>query len=440
MKRQCDPSPGKMAALIAILSGLLGLSGCSDSNIETAALNAGKVAEVREVETRQSAGQPFAPTQAMSLAGRQVADQQTQADAGAVARQVAPTEQAFPPLAAIAETPPVPADNPVTPAKIQLGRLLFFDDRLSGDGGTSCATCHEPYIGWGDGNAISMGYEGTEHWRNSQTTVNTGYLSKLFWAGESPSLEAQAANAIEGNVAGNGDPVMIEERLAQIPEYVRLFQEAFGVARPTYPLVLKAIATFERVAMNSTDSPFDKYMRGDTTAMSEPALRGMKLFEGKAKCIRCHNGPLLTDENYHAIGVPRNPLFDRVALYQITLRFQFYARGVPEHVYRAADRDLGLYYTTKRQSDVDRFRTPPLRYVAYTAPYMHNGVFEQLQQVIDFYDEGGGDSENKSELLEPLGLSDAEKADLLAFLQSLSGSEIGMSPPDLPAYEVLDDL
>ena len=344
----------------------------------------------------------------------------------------------FPPLAALPETPPIPGDNPLSAAKVALGRLLFFDPRLSGDTGTSCATCHDPLAGWGDGNALSFGYKGTEHWRNSQTIVNSAYLSKLFWAGESPSLETQADSAIQGSLAGNGDPTMIEERLSQIPEYVRLFREAFGVGRPAYPLVLKAIASFERSEFNSIDSPFDRYMRGEKSALTNRAMRGMRLFEGKARCIRCHNGPLLTDESFHNLGVPTSPLFQEDPLYQISLRYQFYSRGVPEAIYRSASSDLGLYYTTKRPADMGKFRTPPLRYLAFTDPYMHNGLFSTLDEVIDFYNAGGGSDPLRSPLLEPLGLSDDEKRDLLAFLRALSGSEITLEEPELPPYRAWD--
>ncbi len=343
----------------------------------------------------------------------------------------------FPKLTALPEVP-VPADNPLSPPKIQLGKLLFFDERLSGDVGTSCASCHDPRLGWGDGNALSRGYAGTQHWRNSQTLVNSAYLTKLFWAGESPSLEAQANSAITGNLAGNGDPIMIEERLAQIPEYIQLFEAAFGSERPIYDHVLKAIASFERAELNADDSPWDTYLAGDQDALSEAALRGKTLFEGKANCIRCHNGALMTDEKYHALGVPENPLFQKDPLRQIALRYQHHVRGVPEDVYRDAKTDWGLYYTTKRTSDQGKFRTPPLRYLEYTAPYMHNGVFETLQDVIDFYDEGAGEAANKSPLLEPLHLTQDEKFDLLEFLEHLSGDEIRMRPPELPQYQVMD--
>ena len=345
---------------------------------------------------------------------------------------------AFPALAALPDTP-VPADNPITPAKVELGRLLFFDTRLSGDTQFSCASCHDPTRGWGDQEDISTGYPGTRHWRNSQTAINSAYLQKLFWGGESPSLEVQANSAVTGNLAGNGDPIMLEERMAQIPEYVRLFKEAFGVERPAYPLALKAIATFERAEVLSLDSPFDRYMRGERSAMSDTALRGLDLFRGKAGCIQCHNGPLLTDESFHNLGVPKNQTFEQDVQKQIALRYQHYGRGVPEELYRTADRDLGLYYTTKREADKGKFRTPPLRYLTYTFPYMHNGVYFVLEEVVDFYDEGGGDDPQKSPLIEPLGLSAEEKGDLVEFLNSLSGSEVVISAPEMPPYVATDE-
>lgn len=350
---------------------------------------------------------------------------------------VPPTPIGPPPLAALGPVP-VPPDNPITEVKVELGRLLYFDHRLSGDTAISCATCHQPTIGWGDGRDISTGYPGTRHWRNSQTIVNSAYYRKLFWAGESPSLETQAHSATTGNTGGNGDPVMIEERLAQIPEYVRLFKEAFGVDRPVFSLAMKAIATFERVEPISADSPFDRSMRGDRRAMSAEAIRGMELFEGKAGCLQCHNGALLSDESFHNLGTPKNPFFETNILGQVTLRFQHYARGVPEELYRRADRDLGLYYTSKRTQDKGKFRTPMLRYLAYTAPYMHNGVFATLAEVVEFYDLGGGDDPYKSDMLRPLGLTDQEKRELLKFLASLSGDELIVNPPQLPQYAVVE--
>ena len=331
---------------------------------------------------------------------------------------------------------PVPPDNPMSPGKVELGKLLFWDTRLSGDASTSCASCHDPTLGWGTGQALSRGYPGTEHWRNSQTVLNSAYYAKLFWAGEVTSLESQAAAAATGNVAGNGDPVMMEERLRQIPEYVNQFKQVFAVEQPTIELAWQAIAAFERTLVSKAENvPFDRYAKGDQSALSPEAKRGLALFQGKAGCIQCHNGPLLSDDSYHNLGVPENALFESSPLHQITLRYQHVIRGVPEKVYRSADRDLGLSYTTKREEDRGKFRTPSLRELKYTAPYMHNGVFASLEEVIEFYDRAGGTDPNKSPLLKPLRLSDQEKKDLLAFLLSLSSDQpLIIEPPNLPDY------
>lgn len=331
---------------------------------------------------------------------------------------------------------PIPPDNPMSPGKVELGKLLFWDTRLSGDASTSCASCHDPRLGWGTGQALSRGYPGSEHWRNSQTVLNSAYYAKLFWAGEVTSLESQAAAAATGNVAGNGDPVMMEERLRQIPEYVRRFKEVFAVDQPTIELAWQAIAAFERILVSKAENvPFDRFAKGDQSALSSEAKRGLALFQGKAGCIQCHNGPLLSDDSYHNLGVPENTLFENSPLHQITLRYQHVIRGVPEKVYRGADRDLGLYYTTKREEDRGKFRTSSLRELKYTAPHMHNGIFASLDEVIEFYDRAGGTDPNKSPLLKPLRLSDQEKKDLVAFLLSLSSDQpLIIEPPNLPDY------
>ncbi len=327
---------------------------------------------------------------------------------------------------------PVPPDNPMSEVKIELGRLLFFDPRMSGDGSTSCASCHTPRLGWGSDTAISPGYPGTLHWRNSQTVINSAYLPKLFWAGESLSLEKQAASAWSGNLAGNLDKVMAEERAKQIPEYVRLFEDAFGSA-PNWGDALRAVAAYERTLVTQ-NVPFDAYANGDESALSTEAKRGLELFQGKAQCTACHGGPLLTDNSFHNLGVPRSPEYDRNLNVQIALRYQHMSRGVPDEVYDAADQDLGLYYTTKQEIDRGKFRTPPLRYICYTGPYMHNGVLGSLEEVIAFYNAGGGDDPNKDPLMQPLKLSDAQQRDLKAFLESLCGDEILEESPELPPY------
>ena len=359
----------------------------------------------------------------------------------------------FPPLAALGP-PSIPPDNaqlldergyPRTDdPKVELGKVLFFDNRLSGDASISCADCHDPEFGWTDGSDICRGYAGTMHWRNCQTVINSAYYNKLFWGGSSTSLEAQAEGAARGGVAGNGERDMMEERLRQVPEYVAMFKKVFGTEWPNLQDAWRAIASFERTLIQ-TDTPFDRYMRGDESAISEDAKAGMRLFQDKAGCVACHNGPFLTDEKYWNLGLPENSVFEDDPLEQITFRFEQYAKGVPEEVYRTTKTDLGLYYRMKRDEDMGKFRTPTLRYLVYTPPYMHNGVFFTLEEVIDFYDQGGGDDpieagfgfSTKDTLLVPLNLTDEEKAALLAFLESLSGEEIRMTRPTLPAYAVM---
>ncbi|MCP5082602.1 MAG: cytochrome-c peroxidase [Alphaproteobacteria bacterium] len=348
-----------------------------------------------------------------------------------------------PPLAALGP-PPVPADNAQTPEKVELGKLLFFDTRIGGDASVSCADCHMPKQGWGFADPISRGYPGVIHWRNSETVVNAAYLGKLFWTGSAKSLENQAPGAALGAVSGNGERDMVEARLAFIPEYVERFGQVFGDDWPKVNNVWKAMAAFERTLIHN-DTPFDKYMRGEKAALSEQQVRGLELFQGKANCTECHNGPLLSDERYYNLGIPRAEDWLESGLAQITFRYEQYAKGVTEELYRKIKDDAGLYYRTKQKSDMGKFRTAPLRYTAYTAPYMHNGAFFDFEEIVDFYDEGGGSNEftdgtlaeNKTMLLKPLGLSDEEKEDLVAFLESLSGEEIKMTTPKLPPYAPL---
>jgi cytochrome c peroxidase len=337
-------------------------------------------------------------------------------------------------LGALGPVPTTP-DNLITDAKVELGMLLMFDNRMSGNESTACTGCHVPDNGWGDGGMISRGYPGTSHWRNSQTIVNSAYLQSYFWAGEALSLELQAKSAWTGNLAGNLEPFMAEERMAQIPKYVELFDEVFGT-EPNFLDALKSIATFERTVLTK-NVPFDAFANGDEDALTEEEQKGLMIFQNKGKCIECHNGPLFTDESKHAIGVPKNNVFDAEADAQAALRWQHYARGVPEDVYRAADRDLGLYYTTKLEQDKGKFRTPPLRYLCFTEPYMHNGVLATLEDVIEFYNRGGGDDPNKSSLITPLELTSGEKENLVLFLKSLCGDKVFMEDPILPEYEII---
>jgi len=339
---------------------------------------------------------------------------------------------------------PIPPDNQQTDAKVALGKMLFFDPRLGGDASISCSSCHDPEQGWAWAEDFSRGYPGTVHWRNSQTIINSQYLGRQFWAGSAASGEKQAKSAAKGGVAGNGENDIMEARLALIPEYVAAFKEVFGDEWPLIGNAWRAIASFERT-MVQTETPLDAYLKGDAAALSEEQVRGKSVFEGKGGCISCHNGALTTNEEYVNIGIPPNKRWEEDGLAQITFRFEQYVKGQTQKGYRAAKSDWGLYYRTKNAWDKGKFKVPSLRYSLYTAPYMHNGVFYTLEEVVDFYNDGGVDvdgrttlfPENKDARIKPLGLSDDEKADLILFLEAFSGEEMIMDKPILPEYKPL---
>ena len=347
---------------------------------------------------------------------------------------VAASAQGRPEMLAPLGDPPNPADNPTTPEKVELGKMLFFDGRLSGNGTMPCSACHVPDAGWDFPDKVSLGYPGTTHWRNSQTIINSAYYGKLFWAGASKSLESQARSAARGGVAGNGEDDMMESRLAFVPEYRKRFKEVFGDEWPNVRHAFMAIAAFERTLVQ-TDTAFDEYMRGDDDALNASQMRGLELFTGRAGCVRCHSGPMLSNEKFYNLGVPPYDGWESDPLAQITFRFELYAKGLSEDKYRTLKDDPGLYFRTKQADDLGKFRVPSLRYTKYTAPYMHNGMLETLEDVVDFYDAGGRTNEfaaTKTRLIQPLGLSDQEKSDLVAFIESLSGERILMDEPDLP--------
>ena len=233
----------------------------------------------------------------------------------------------------------------------------------------------------------------------------------------------------------NVDGRLMVERLRQVPLYEEAFKGLYG-SDVSYGKVLNALSTFV-ASRNSTDHPYLGFLDGSQSTFSPEAKAGLDLFEGKAGCARCHSGELLSDGEMHALGVPENPAIFSEPLRQITLRYQHRARGVPESVYRSADRDLGLYYTTKREEDKGKFRTPSLREVELTRPYMHNGAFKTLEEVVEFYNRGGGDDPAKDPQLRPLGLTEQEITNLVEFMLGLTGDPIIVDPPVLPEYEVL---
>ncbi|MBI5438354.1 MAG: cytochrome-c peroxidase [Nitrosomonadales bacterium] len=351
-------------------------------------------------------------------------------------------------LQPLPDHPPLPTDNPsgtnVFPSKMdakqELGYMLFFDPKMGGDASIACSDCHSPKAGWGFNDPISRGYPGTVHWRNSNTAFNSGYLNKIFWEGGTTSLEAQAPVAAEGAVAGNGSRDMMESRLRFSPEYVKRFKEVFGTEWPNVEDAYGAMAAFERY-LSQPNTPYDKFLKGDEKAISEKAKTGLALFSGKAGCIQCHNTPMLTDEKFHDIGVPDAPEFEENGMQQVTYRYQLYAKGSHEEDYRTLKSDPGIYFKQKREKDKGKFRTAPLRYLKYTAPYMHNGTLFTLQEVVEFYNKGGGVDRwgNKSKLLKPLNLTKDEQAALVEFLLTMSGEEVKLPTPTLPGYAAMTD-
>ncbi|NOX72113.1 MAG: c-type cytochrome [Alphaproteobacteria bacterium] len=351
--------------------------------------------------------------------------------------------QVYPPLAPLGE-PPIPLDNKMSDAKVELGKILFWDPRLGGDASTACVTCHAPDQGWAFSDALSRGYPGTVHWRNSQSVINSAYLGQLFWAGSAKSLEKQAPSAAKGAVAGNGENDVMETRLAFIPGYVERFNDVYGTQWPLIGDAWNSIAAFERTLIVN-DTPLDKYLSGDTSALNDEQVAGMALFNGKGGCIACHNGAQATDENYYNLGVPPAERWETDGLAQITYRYEIFAKGVTQEMYRVLKDDPGLYFRTKEKEHMGKFRTPPLRYTAYTAPYMHNGSFWDFEEVVRFYNAGGGENDftdgtmaaTKTDLLKPLNLSDTEIDQLVAFLGAFSGEELKVEPPVLPPYEAM---
>jgi len=322
---------------------------------------------------------------------------------------------------------PIPADNPMTPEKIELGKMLFFDYRLSGDGSRTCVHCHEPDQGWSFKDRQSPAYPTQKERRASMTLIDVAYNKSLIWDGRASGLEKQALGPIQNPLHMNQNLDLLIERLNAVPDYAKRFRQVFGTG-PTPDAIGKAIAAFERTIVTA-DSPFDHYAKGDRTALSASATKGLNLFKGKARCVLCHNGPAFTDGGFHNLGVPEAD-FLKDPRVLASLRFDAKRMGVPD--YRSLTADPGRYLVTKLDRDFGAFKTPTLRNVTSRTPYMHNGAFRTLPEVIAFYNNGGGDDPRKDPLVQPLRLTEAEAADLLAFLESLTGELPRIEPPQLP--------
>ncbi len=300
-------------------------------------------------------------------------------------------------------------------AKAELGKRLFFDKRLSGDAAISCATCHAPEKAFASKEAISPGYPGNGHFRNASSLVNVAHRKVWNWDGRiGTDLNDMTREMLTEDYIMNMDMRIMQERVKQDPVYVQMFKDA-GYGEPSNGSVRKAIPEYLKT-LTSKGSPFDK------GTMSASAKNGMKLFKGKAGCIQCHNGPMMTDQKAHNTGVPENfDVFLDPMNHQAFIAFTMF-QGIPD--YMNLKRDPGYYNVTLDKADMGKFLTPSLRELKYSAPYMHNGMIKTLAGVVDFYNKGGGKDSNKSKMLKPLKLSKSEKQDLVAFLEALSGSKM----------------
>jgi cytochrome c peroxidase len=294
---------------------------------------------------------------------------------------------------------PVPKDNPQTAEKIELGKQLYFDKRLSKDNTVSCASCHAPEKGFSNGERFATGVGGAKGGRSAPSVINAAYYRQQFWDGRAASLEEQALGPIANPIEM---ALSIEDavgRLNKIAGYKSQFQKVFGTdANPAG--LAKAIAAYERTVL-SGNAPFDKYKAGDKSALSEVAERGRKLFFGKANCAACHAGSNFSDNSYHNIGIGMD----------------------------AKEPDKGRVVVSKLGGDTGAFKTPTLREIARSAPYMHDGSLKTLEEVVEYYAKGGIANEWLDEELFKLRLNDQDKADLVTFMKE------GLASPDYPNHK-----
>ena len=295
----------------------------------------------------------------------------------------------------------IPKDNQLTPERIELGKALFFDPRLSDSNSMSCASCHNPSLYWTDGLRKGIGKGAQTLKRATPTLVNVGFSRRLFWDGRAKGLEAQALVPLKSPIEMNQNIAELVRELSAIPGYVELFTKAYPGEGITEVTIAKALASFERSIVSPYNSPFDRWVTGDNNALSTAAKRGFDLFDGKARCSVCHSGQNLTDNSFHNIGL-------------------------------SSGDDVGRYEFIKVTVLKGAFKTPTLRDITRTAPYMHNGEYQTLEQVIDHYVKGGVDKSNLSPEMRSVKLTRQEQADLLEFLQSLTDEPQPITVPVLP--------
>lgn len=295
--------------------------------------------------------------------------------------------------------PKSPADNQMSEAKAKLGRRLFFDPILSNDGTVSCASCHKPDHGFASPDPISIGIAGKKGTRNAPTVLNRGYGSSFSWDGRDTSLEEQVMGPLTSETELGGDLEKIVANLKKDKTYVDAFAKVFGgsKAEKSNPItkenVAKAIACFERT-LNSGNSPVDRFRNEEYEALSKEARQGLWIFESRGGCWKCHNGSTLADDKFHNTGV-----------------------GFGEK-----NRDVGRFKVTEKEEHKFQFKTPGLRDIEHSAPYMHDGSIKTLKEVVEFYNKGGApDDPILDKKMKPLNLTDKEVGFLVEFLKALSG-------------------
>lgn len=297
--------------------------------------------------------------------------------------------------------------------KRKLGKFLFYDPRMSSSGQIACASCHDPNTGWADGKRVAFGHDRSPGSRNTMSIINIGHMDTIFWDGRAANLAEQAKAAVQNPIEMNHGIDEAVKTIQNIEGYKAYFEEVYGENQITEDNIFNAIIAFERTIV-SRKSRFDKFISGDSTKLTNQEVEGLHLFRTKARCINCHNSPLFTDQQFHNLGL------------------SYYGREFE---------DLGRYYVTRKDEDVGKFKTPSLRELKHTAPYMHNGLFPHLEGLLNMYNAGmatlvpSKEQENdslfptKSNLLKELDLNQDELASLEAFLNSLSSTIYRERPP-----------
>ncbi len=318
----------------------------------------------------------------------------------------------------------VPADRVPTPEMAKLGDELFDDKRLSVDGTVSCSTCHDPKMGFVDHKPTSEGVGKQKGQRNAPTVLNAMFNAVQFWDGRAPTLEEQAKLPILNPVEmGQKSPDDVVAKVRSIPEYGETFHKLFG-RDPTYDDIAAAIASFERTKY-AGDAPFDRFIAGEEDAIDAPAKRGWALFNGKGRCTSCHAGnassPLFSDQKFHNIGIAAHKQdFTELARKALGIVKTGDEKQIDELVLQTSFSELGRFMITKNPADIGAFKTPTLRNVAITGPYMHDGSMDTLWDVMDHYNKGGVPNPFLDGGMQRLGLTEAEIDDMVAFLETLT--------------------